>query len=106
MVQAPAEAASEAAVCTLRGEKGSGGSPVLCAGTCVEALYDDGLWYEGRIESHDSTTGRYKITLQDGETVTTPLPDDNFRVLSSAGPEHGKNCASPPVTVFNGNGQV
>ena len=110
---------AQGALWTARGEKGCGGSTVLWAGTPVEALYDDGLWYEGVIESHDSTTGRYKITFPDGESVTTPLPDDNFRILSSARPtgpgqldssmastiEPEKNyCA--PTPVFNGNLQV
>jgi hypothetical protein len=100
----------------LRGENQGEGSTPLWAGTLVEALYDNGLWYEGVIESHDSTTGRYKITFPDGECVTTPLPDDNFRILSSTravGPirsgvsiactvENGGNgCAPAPVCSGN-----
>jgi hypothetical protein len=103
----------------LRGDKGGVGTTPLCSGTLVEALYDNGLWYEGVIESHDSATGRYKITFPDGESVTTPLPDDNFRILSCTGPtgqvpsdasmaptfENGKFCCVP-APVCNGGVQV
>jgi hypothetical protein len=95
------------------------GWATLWAGTRVEALYDNGQWYEGVIESHDSTTGRYKITFPDGESVTTPLPDDNFRVISwtrPAGPlqsdgslasnmENGKICCAP-APACSGSTQV
>ena len=68
-------------------EEGSGG----LSGTRVRVCYADSNWYYGSIDSYHEQTGKYRISLDDGDKIFARLPDEDVDILEqgAAGVERG-----------------
>ena len=82
-----------------RSKAGGGGKFAYPVGQQVKVLYDDGVWYPGRIKAQRmATTGgggaaqeEYDILLDDGVTeLTSSFPDPDIEIVTDGGDkDHG-----------------
>jgi hypothetical protein len=52
------------------------------SGTRVRVCYSDCNWYYGSIDSYHEPTGKYRISLDDGDRIFAVLPDPDVELLT------------------------
>jgi hypothetical protein len=68
------------------------GQEFVCA-TLVRMLFDDGVWYNGKVSSYDVRSKKYSIEFEDGDIQETALPDKEVEVLLDV-PSNDTSCKS------------
>ena len=68
------------------------GQEFVC-GTLVRMLFDDGVWYNGKVSSYDVRSKKYSIEFEDGDIQETALPDKEVEVLLDV-PGNNASCKS------------
>ena len=52
----------------------------LPLGTQVRMLFDDGVYYKGRIDIYNDVTKQYRIAFEDGDKIYVKLPDEDVQI--------------------------
>jgi hypothetical protein len=65
-------------------EEGCGAEVEYKIGLRVEMLFEDGVWYRGRIHRYHPSKNCYTVLFEDGDRQQIAIPDPDVRVLSAA----------------------
>eukprot|EP00960_Hanusia_phi_P028810 747602-Hanusia_phi.AAC.4 len=55
----------------------------FAGGTRVRVCYSDGFWYYGSIDDFHEPTGKYRISLDEGDRIFVALPDVDVEILEA-----------------------